>query len=66
MTDHSHVFDSEQGFLPQVVGLSLRCKCGHWITVGNGKTGRVPKDHSDTWASLLACALFLFALWALG
>lgn len=65
MTDHKHVFESEQGFLPQIVGLSLRCRCGHWVTVGNGMTGRTLKDHTDTWATLLACLVFLVALWAL-
>ena len=66
MTEHKHVFDSEQGFLPQIVGLSLRCECGHWVTVGQGKTGQTPKDFTDAWATLLACVMFLVALWALG
>jgi hypothetical protein len=65
MPEHKCVFDSEQGFLPQVVGLSLRCKCGHWITVGTGRLGHAPKDHFEAWATVLAVFLFLFALWVL-
>ena len=64
MPEHRCVFDSEVGFLPQRMGLSLRCECGHWITVGAGRLGAKPKtDHLDVFASILAAFIFLIVLW---
>lgn len=66
MPEHRCVFDSAQGFLPQRLGLSLRCECGHWMTVGAGRLGSKPvTDHFDTLASILAAFIFLVALWVL-
>ena len=67
MIGHQCVFDSEQGFLPQIVGLSLRCKCGRWQSVGKGRLD-LPEDIEDVaeWKiMLLVAVLFLVALWAL-
>lgn len=61
MTDHRCTFDSEQGWLPQRLGLSLRCQCGRWRTIGAGTLGAKPQ--SDNWPVVLAAILFLIAVW---
>jgi hypothetical protein len=64
---HRCVFNSDVGFLPQRLGLSLRCECGRWMTIGAGRLGAKPKtDHFETFASILAAFIFLVALWMLG
>jgi hypothetical protein len=66
MPEHRCVFSSEVGFLPQRLGLSLRCECGRWMTIGAGRLGAKAKtDHFETFASILAAFIFLVALWIL-
>lgn len=48
------------------MGLSLRCECGRWMTIGAGRLGAKAKtDHFETFASIPAAFIFLVALWIL-